>query len=183
MAEDKTIWRDFIPSNFLTEDYFEAGKDRVFTIKAVTNEIVENPKIRDKETKQTLKEEKMVVHFDEDVPPMIFNKTNSRAVQRVTGTPKVSAWIGVQILVYFDPDVKFGKEKVGGLRVRPYPPKEQKPATNATKCSICNQYITAAGAATPEIIAEKSIAEFGEPICLKCWNKKKTEAKNGTEQG
>lgn len=164
----ETIWRDYIPANYLTEDYFEQDQDRILTIKSVGTEDVENPKIKKKE-------EKMVVHFEEDVPPMIFNKTNSKAVQRVTGTPKVAEWIGVRILVYFDPDVKFGKEKVGGLRVRNYPPKDakQEPATNQVSCSICHQYITHADPKIQAATVAKSIEEFGAPVCISCWNKKK----------
>ena len=48
---------------------------------------------------------------------MSLNKTNLRVLVKVWG-PKPAAWVGKVVQVYFDPEVMFGAEKTGGLRVR-----------------------------------------------------------------
>ncbi len=50
--------------------------------------------------------------------PMVLNKTNGNRVARITGTGDFDGWIGHQVVLYNDPDVEFGGELVGGIRIR-----------------------------------------------------------------
>lgn len=163
---DNTIWRDFIPANYFTKDYIEEGKDRGLTIKEVKQEKVTDP-INRKNTK-----EEMVVHFEEDVPPMIFNVTNSRTVQLLTGTPRVSEWPGARVLVYFDPTIKVGNVTKGGLRIRPYPPEPEK-KTETVTCHDCGQAVPDYQGVSGAVIAGKYQEIYGDPLCYDCGQKRK----------
>jgi len=53
----------------------------------------------------------------EKLKPMILNATNSKQMKNLTGTPFIEDWVNVRVTVYVDPNVKFGKESVEGLRI------------------------------------------------------------------
>lgn len=63
-------------------------------------------------------EEKMVMHFVEDVKPMVINRTNSQLIGIATGARNVGDSKGKQIVVYNDPTVSFGGQVKGGLRIK-----------------------------------------------------------------
>lgn len=58
----------------------------------------------------------------EKLKPMILNATNSKVMKNLTGTPFIEEWTNVRVMVYVDPNVKFGKESVEGLRISPKAP-------------------------------------------------------------
>ena len=69
-----------------------------------------------------------IVHFVEDVKPFVVNSGNRKNISSIVKelkqcTPAESRlltnWIGVQIELYFNPSVKFGKEVTGGIGVKP----------------------------------------------------------------
>jgi hypothetical protein len=68
--------------------------------------------------------ERAVIHFSELEKGMVLNKTNLKRIAYATGSDETDDWAGKQIVLYTDPDVEFGGEIVGGLRVRK--PKSQK---------------------------------------------------------
>lgn len=53
----------------------------------------------------------------EKLKPMILNATNSKTMKNLTGSAYIDDWNGVRITVYVDPNVKFGRESVEGLRI------------------------------------------------------------------
>lgn len=53
----------------------------------------------------------------EKLKPMILNATNSKMMRNLTGTPFIEEWVNLRVTVYVDPNVKFGKESVEGLRI------------------------------------------------------------------
>ena len=61
----------------------------------------------------------------EKLKPMILNAMNSKAMHQIVGSPFIDDWINIQVVVYVDPNVRFGKDIVEGLRIRPH--KEEKP--------------------------------------------------------
>lgn len=63
-------------------------------------------------------EDKMVMHFVEDVKPMVLNRTNAQLVSVATGAKKVGDAKGKQVIVYNDPTVGFGGKITGGLRIK-----------------------------------------------------------------
>ncbi len=51
--------------------------------------------------------------------PMILNATNSKMLKSITESPFIEDWQNVKVTVFVDPNVKFGKEVMEGLRIRP----------------------------------------------------------------
>ena len=66
-------------------------------------------------------EEKTVLHFVEDVAPMILNRTNAALLAVCTGCKTAGEAKGKQITVYDDPTVSFGGRVTGGLRIKKIP--------------------------------------------------------------
>jgi hypothetical protein len=66
-------------------------------------------------------EEKIVLYFEEDVSPMILNRTNSTLLATATGCRTAGEARGRQVCVYADPTVSFGGRVVGGLRIKKIP--------------------------------------------------------------
>lgn len=99
-----------VPSNskYLTKD--DVGEDGlVLTIKGFRMETVKS---------DDGEEEKTVLHFVEDVRPMILNRTNAQLVGVATGAKTAGEARGKQIVVYNDPTVSFGGKITGGLRIK-----------------------------------------------------------------
>lgn len=63
-------------------------------------------------------EDKMVLHFMEDVKPMVLNRTNAQLVGVATGCKVAGEARGKKIVVYNDPTVGFGGKITGGLRIK-----------------------------------------------------------------
>lgn len=65
------------------------------------------------------KEIKAVLKYKsrDDEGEMVWCKTNSQLAAQVFGTPVIEQWYGRLLTIAFDPAVKFGKEKKGGIRV------------------------------------------------------------------
>lgn len=53
----------------------------------------------------------------EKLKPMILNATNSSFLAKLTGSKWIDDWNNVPVIVYVDPNVRFGKETVEGLRL------------------------------------------------------------------
>lgn len=63
-------------------------------------------------------EQKMVLHFVEDVKPLIVNRTNAQLIGVCTGAKTAGEARGKQIVVYNDLTVSFGGKITGGLRIK-----------------------------------------------------------------
>jgi hypothetical protein len=95
-------------SKYLTKD--DVGEDGlILTIKGFRMETLEGDEGN---------EDKMVLHFMEDLKPMVLNRTNSQLVGVATGARTVGEAKGKQIVVYNDPTVSFGGKITGGLRIK-----------------------------------------------------------------
>ena len=109
---------------------------------------------------------KGVVHFEEDIKPLILNVTNGKTIAKLYGK-QVEGWAGKQITLFFDPSVKFGRERVGGVRVSA--PTRKKP--NAVKCADCGNDIEGYGRMTGLQTAEYTKGKYGRPLCSDCAKK------------
>lgn len=90
---------------FFKSENFHDGP-RTFTIaKAAPQEIGQD------------KDVKVVVHFVEDPRGFVLNKTNYEVLSEALASPDTDKWIGATIELSFDPDIKFGGRKVGGIVV------------------------------------------------------------------
>lgn len=95
-------------SNYLKKD--DVGEDgMILTIKGFKSESIDG---------DDGKEEKVVMYFEEDVKPMVVNRTNSQLIGICTGAKHAGEARGKKIVVYNDPTISFGGKITGGLRVK-----------------------------------------------------------------
>lgn len=55
----------------------------------------------------------------EPLKPMILNACNSKTMKKLANSPFLDDWNNIAITVYVDPGVRFGKDTVEGLRIKP----------------------------------------------------------------
>lgn len=153
MSEQKTPWKKLQNKDYLGEWDFMPGEEKTVTIASigtgdvtgVGGEVSAKP----------------VMRFEEQLKPLIVNTTNFKMLQRLFQSRFIEDWVGKQIILYGDPDVKFGRETVGGVRV-----KKQLPAV--TVCSACGEVIKGDGKFTAQQIAGASANRYGRALCLGC---------------
>jgi hypothetical protein len=110
MSETKTHWRKGDKSDYLMswdlENEMNATIVKVVKIKT---------KIRGKE------ELCRVAYFKENLKPMIINVTNGQVIERLTGTHLIEDWanISIGVTIYVQGGVRFGKDTVRALRIKP----------------------------------------------------------------
>lgn len=68
---------------------------------------------------------KYVIYFSEDYKPWAPGIETLEVISQIAGSGNVDDWIGTKLVLFVDPDVKFGGKKVGGIRCRA--PKNQAP--------------------------------------------------------
>lgn len=129
---------DLTPSKYLKQSDVEPPK--LVTIKGV-----EKVKFEEKGEAKT----KWALHFRELDKPLLLNKTNINRTVRATGTDDVDDWTGKKIVLYFDPDVEFGGEVVGGIRVRAPKGSTTGPAKTPTREDIEDAMAQEAGGGDP----------------------------------
>lgn len=61
---------------------------------------------------------KWMVRFEELAKPMILNSTNIKRLAKACQSEDTDDWIGKKVVVYFDPDIEFAGNVVGGLRIK-----------------------------------------------------------------
>jgi hypothetical protein len=120
----KTHWRKFINDTYLNEsDFYHPETGEVVTIIGTVSKI-ENEKVTNPSGKS---DELPILHFKEIKPLVLSAKINFKNIESALKTGFVEDWIGKRIEIYYDPNVKFGRDKVGGVRVKPVAPKSNKP--------------------------------------------------------
>lgn len=155
-------WKKFVADpKFLGAADLEGMEEIAATIHGVSIELVQNG---------SGKVEKTVLHFMENVKPMVLNSTNAKTIAKLAGTPMVERWDGVRIQIYYDPKVKFAGACVGGVRVRPYPPRagiiaaDSKPIT----CEECGNNIKPFGKKSTAELAVYTKEKYGKALCGDC---------------
>lgn len=63
-------------------------------------------------------EYKWLIRFTEFKKPMVLNSTNIKRLAKACASEDTDDWIGKQAVLYVDPDVEFGGNVVGGIRIR-----------------------------------------------------------------
>ena len=61
---------------------------------------------------------KGVAYFSDHDKPLVLNWTNLQKIARLVGTSNTDDWSGVKVTLFHDPDVSFGTETKGGIRVQ-----------------------------------------------------------------
>lgn len=119
-----STWDDLVPSEskYLKKD--DCGEEgRNLTIKRFSRETVGQGQDAD---------ERAVVHWEEDMKPMVLNKTNASRLKVILKASGPEDAVGKKVNVYNDPLIEFGGKIVGGLRIRQaqggtQPPAQEEP--------------------------------------------------------
>ena len=165
VENEKTHWKKLMNPNYLGDYALPTdGSDLIAVIDFVRQETVTG--IGGK------KENEMVAHFKGGIKPMILNKTNAKTIQSICKSPFVENWKGCAIQIYYDATVKFGRDTVGGLRIRPFVPEIQK---FTLICTECGKKITEASGKSPNQIAEYTHRKYGKELCAECAAKVRAE--------
>lgn len=119
MATDN--YRNVYKSDYLgsvdLEEYLEAGRYLIFTIKEVKQEI--GAKVAGK------KGDFNIAYFVEPIKPWVLNSGNAKILRSFVGsagTNAVSTWKNIPVELYVDYNVKFGSDTVSGVRIKPIKP-------------------------------------------------------------
>lgn len=121
MTTEKTHYRKAFDSPYLSSA--DIVEPTILTIKYVSLE-----QDRTKKTKDMFN----TAHFverelrpGETLKPMILNASNSKTIKGLTNTPFIDDWKNLQVTIYVDHNVRFGKETVEGLRISPHAPEKR----------------------------------------------------------
>lgn len=122
MTEAKTHYRKVFDSPYLSAA--DVVEPIILTIRHVVVESDKTKKTKDlMNTAYFIEKE---IRKGEPLKPMILNATNSKMMAKITGSPFIEDWTGSAIEVYVDGNVRFGRETVEGLRIRPVAQKPQR---------------------------------------------------------
>lgn len=64
------------------------------------------------------KEMRWALEFHELEKPMTLNITNGKMIAKIVGSDESNDWVGHKVVLFVDPNVMYGGELVGGIRVR-----------------------------------------------------------------
>jgi len=101
-------WREYFKNTHLS--YYDLSGDTVVTIGKMSYDEITGPGGR--------KDSCLVMHFAQNMLPMIVNTTNAKMVSDLTKTNKPIEWIGKSITLYPNESIKMKGETVGGIRIR-----------------------------------------------------------------
>jgi len=106
------------------EEFIEAGRPLVFTIKNVVQYLKKDVAIH--KVKVAGKSGDFnIAYFVENIKPWVLNSGNAKIVRSFAGkeaTNSVSTWKNIPVELYIDHEVKFGNDIVSGIRVKPLKP-------------------------------------------------------------
>lgn len=114
----KTHYRKAFDSPYLSSA--DIVEPTTLTVRRVTLEVDRTKKTKDKFNTAYFVEKEL--RPGEPLKPMILNATNSKTMKNLTGSAFIEDWNDVRVTVYVDPNVKFGKDNVEGLRISPKAP-------------------------------------------------------------
>ena len=154
-----THWKKLTNPNYLGVYSLDDGSDMTLTIKKITNELVTGADGK--------KEECTICYFEEDVKPMIMNKTNLKQIEKLMKTPMIELWYGKKITVGSERVKAFG-EIVDALRVR-----KTLPAEKPMICSDCKNALKPFGKLSAAQLAELTETKYGAVLCSDCASKAK----------
>lgn len=97
----KTPWKKNFDYRFLSGDELE--KETIVTIERTATEETFNPS-------SNSKEKVLAIYFKGAKKGVILNKTNSKAIAKVTGSIYVEDWVGKKIIIYPKRGRFFGEE-------------------------------------------------------------------------
>lgn len=156
MTQPKTPWKKLQNKDYLGECDFLPGEEKTVTIDSITTSEVMGDGGKTAE--------KPIMKFKEEIKPLIVNTTNFKMLQKLFESRYIEDWLGKKVILYGDPNVKFGKELVGGVRVK----KELPLTTKNIPCVKCGQIIAATDKFTINQILAAGNKKYGQPVCMDC---------------
>ena len=111
-------WKKQFNYDYLGSYSLDGKKEVIVTISKLDTDKVTG--------QQGRKEDCFVVYFKEFDKPMILNRTNAKAIEKVAGSGLVENWVGTQVTLYVEQGVKAFGEVVDALRIRDKKPTRQK---------------------------------------------------------
>jgi hypothetical protein len=130
----KTHYRKVFKSDHLgradLEDFIEEGRDLIFTITHVNQEI--GAKVAGKKINAN------IAYFQEGIKPLVLNATNSGVMRNLTGSCFVENWQNVTVQLYIDKQAKLKGEAVGGVRISPNAVRKAKPVITPNNVNMWN---------------------------------------------
>lgn len=166
--ETLTHWKKLMNPDYLGGYALTPGQDLIATIKSVGNEEVTGPDGK--------KEICSVIHFYEDIKPMILNATNNKTIANLFKTPYIEQWTGKKIQIYTEKVKAFG-QVWDALRIRPFLPVDK-----TLVCADCGSLIEAFGKTSAEVVAKHTLNSYGRMLCSEC-AKKAAEANKPADEG
>src|SRR5690606_25043742 len=121
VSNDGTHYRKVFDSPYLSS--MDVVDPITLTIARVTQEADKTKK--SKETFNTAYFAEKFIRDGEKLKPMILNATNSKTMAKLVGSPFIEDWTGVRVTVYVERGIKFGHDKVDGLRLMQAPDKKR----------------------------------------------------------
>ena len=166
---NQTHWKKLTNPDYLGAYALEPGQDITATIKLVR---VENVIGADGK-----KEDCTVMHFAEQIKPMILNVTNAKTLEKLFKTPFIEDWSGRRIQIGVESVKAFG-DVVDALRIRKFLPKSV--STGPEICVKCNHEVTSAGNMTAAQIVAFSLKRKREVWCAACMKAEEEAIKAAT---
>ncbi len=157
---DKTHWKKLTNPDYLGAYSLASGDGYREIVAKIT--YVKQEKVVGPDGKQEMC---MVAHLADGLKPMILNRTNCKAIEKVCGSPFIDDWAGVMISVYVAKVKAFG-DVVDALRIRPTKPKAtDKPIL----CEACGDALKPAFGMNEAQLAEYSKRHCsGKIYCKSC---------------
>ena len=164
-----THWKKLTNPDYLGAYALDPGQDLIVTIKSVANEVVTGTDGK--------KETCSVMHFIEDVKPLVLNATNSKTITKLLKTPYIEQWAGRKIQLYVECGIKAFGDIVDAIRVRPFLPVEK-----TLVCADCGSLIEGFGKPSAEVVAKHTLNAYGRMLCSECATKA-AEANKKPDEG
>jgi len=111
-------WKKQFNYDYLGSYSLDGKREMVVSIKGVGSAKVTGQNGR--------KEDCFVVYYNEMDKPMILNRTNAKAIEKVAGSGLVEDWVGVRVTLYVEKGVKAFGDVVDALRIRDKKPSQSK---------------------------------------------------------
>lgn len=140
---------------------------------------IKGHEIRELTTAGNKKSNKGVLLFEEkDIKPLVLNVSNSKTLNLLYGK-YAEKWVGKKIEIFYDTNVKLGRELIGGTRIKNTVPITE---TETIACVDCGQVIKEIeGKATALQVANLTQKLYKRALCSECAAKEKLKLNPLTE--
>lgn len=113
MSENLTHWKKLTNPDYLGTWDLQEGEEKVIKILSVSQEIVKGADGKGAEC---------IVAKVKDNKPLILNKTNCKILTKLFKSPHIQHWVGRDVIIYTEHNVKAFGDLVDALRIKPTVP-------------------------------------------------------------